>query len=94
MSDKRLTHRLLARLIENEINSALLFVAVARNAYDAAQFSEGDASLSKAEAIYAQASELAQDIGMENKQATADHLRELRLAIDSLKSGESAENKT
>ncbi len=87
-SDRSLPQQLLARLIESEINSALIFVAVARNAYRAAKFSDASAALSKAEAIYAQASELAHDSGAVNSQATADRLRELRSAIDHLMSGE------
>jgi hypothetical protein len=87
-ADKSLPQQLLARLIESEINSALIFVAVARTAYRAAKFSDASAALSKAEAIYAQASELAHDSGAVNIQATADHLRELRSAIDYLMSGE------
>jgi len=60
----------------------------ARSAYRAAKFSDASAALSKAEAIYAQASELAQESGAVNIQATADRLRELRSAIDHLMSGE------
>jgi hypothetical protein len=90
-SDQSLTQRLLARLIESEINSALIFVAVARNAYRAGQFSDASAALFKAEVIYAQASKLAHDSGAINQQATADHLRELRLAIDNLMSANGAE---
>ena len=84
-----ITQKLLAGLIENEINSAFIFVAVARTAYRAAQFCDGNAALSKAEAIYAQASELARDSCGEGQPAIADRLRELQLAIDALMKGES-----
>jgi hypothetical protein len=77
------------RLIENEINSALIFVAVARIDYLSARFSDGDAALAKAEAFYAQASELARDSSStKTNQAIADSLRELRSAIDTLRCGQ------
>jgi hypothetical protein len=83
-----ITQKLLVGLIENEINSAFIFVAVARSGYRAAKFSDGNAALSKAEAIYAQASELARDGCGAAEEAIADRLRELRLAIDCLMSGD------
>ena len=85
---RQITQKLLVGLIENEINSAFIFAAVARTAFLAAKFSDGNAALSKAEAIYAQASELAHDGCGEAQQAIADHLRELRLTIDGLMTGE------
>lgn len=85
---RQITQKLLAALIENEINSAFIFVAVARTAFLASKFSDGNSALSKAEAIYAQASELAQDGCGEAQQAITDHLRELRLAIDGLITGD------
>ena len=80
------TQKLLAALIDNEINSAFIFVAVAKTAYRAAQFSDGNSALSKAEAIYAQASELARDSCGNEQPAIADRLRELRQAVDALRS--------
>ncbi len=88
MGLRQITQRLLVGLVENEINSAFIFVAVARTAYLAAKFSDGNAALSKAEAIYAQARELARDSCGESQQAIADRLSELRLAIDALMTGE------
>jgi hypothetical protein len=85
---RQITQKLLVALVENEINSAFIFVAVARTAYLASKFSDGNAALSKAEAIYAQASELAHDSCGEAQQAIADRLCELRLAIDSLITGD------
>lgn len=85
---RQITQKLLVGLIESEINSAFIFVAVARTAFLAAKFSDGNDALSKAEAIYAQASELARDNCGLAQQAIADHLRELRLAIDHLITGE------
>ena len=76
-------HEMIVRLIESEINAAYIFVNVAENCYRCGNLLEGTAALSKAEAIYAQASTLAQDNGT---QATADSLRELRRAIDGLAS--------
>lgn len=81
---REVAERLLRGLIENEINSALIFVAVARTAFRAAEFSDGNAALSKAEAIYAQAKELAHDSSPASQQAIADSLRELRRSIDDL----------
>jgi hypothetical protein len=83
-----ITKTLLIWLIESEINSAFIFVAVARTAYLAANFSDGNTARSKAEAIYLQASELARDSCGEAQQAIADHLRDLRQAIDGLMTGE------
>jgi hypothetical protein len=85
---RQITQRLLVALIENEINSAFIFVAVARTAFLASKFSDGNTALSKAEAIYAQASELAHDSCGEAQQSIADRLRELRLTIDGLMTGE------
>jgi hypothetical protein len=79
---RQVTQKLLVALIENEVNSALIFVAVARAAYLATKFGDGNAALSKAEAICAQASELARDGCGDAHQMIADRLRELRLAID------------
>jgi len=84
---RQITQKLLVGLIENEINSAFIFVAVARTAYSVSKFSDGNSALSKAEAIYAQANELAQDSCGDHQQAIADHLRELRLAIDAIMVG-------
>jgi hypothetical protein len=82
-----LSHDLLLKLIDNEINSALMFVAVARNAYRAARFSEGNFALSKAEAIHVQASELAQGAKKEQKEMISSRLAELKSAIDWLMTG-------
>ena len=79
---RQITQKLLVGLIENEINAAFIFVAVARTAYSAINFPEGDSALSKAEAIYVQASELAHETCGEAQLAFADRLRELRQAID------------
>lgn len=88
---REITQKLLAGLIENEINAAFIFLAVARESNSALNFSEGNSALSKAEAIYVQASELARDASGEAQLAFADRLRELRLAIDGLRSsGDSA----
>ena len=84
---RQITQKLLVGLIENEINSAFIFVAVAKTAYSASTFSDGNSALSKAEAIYAQAKELAQDSCGDHQQAIADRLRELRLAIDAIMTG-------
>jgi hypothetical protein len=81
---QNITRELMLRLIENETNSAFIFAATARTAYRAAEFSEGNAALSKAEAIYVQASELARDGGVERDQATAERISELRAVIDVL----------
>ena len=89
---RQITQKLLAGLIENEINSAFLFVAVARTAYLAINISDGNSALSKAEAIYGQACELARDSCGESQQAIADRLRELRLAIDALIAGETSKS--
>ena len=83
-----LSHDLLLKLIENEINVALMFVAVARNAYRAAKFSEGNSALSKAEAIHVQASELAEGAKKEEKQKISSRLQELKAAIDWLMTGD------
>ena len=87
MSDQNqrgMASELLRKLVESEINAGFIFVDVARGDYKAAKFPEGNAALSKAEAIYAQASELAREVSIK---ATADRLRELRSAIDILMSG-------
>jgi flagellin-specific chaperone FliS len=89
-----LEQKLLVALIENEINAAFIFVAVARTAYRAAHFSDGNEALSKAEAIYVQASELARDSNEETKQAIADRFRELRQALDGLMQSARAQNKS
>jgi hypothetical protein len=84
-----ITQQLLAGLVENEINSAFIFVAVAQTAYRLGHFSDGNAALRKAETIHAQAAELARDAcGTETQQAIADRLRELRTAIASLLIGD------
>ncbi len=86
-----ITQKLLVALIESEINSAFIFfVAVARTAYLAADFSAGNAAISKAGAIYLQASELSRDISGEALQAIADSLGELRQAIDGVMTGDDA----
>lgn len=86
---RQVTQGLLVALVVNEINSALIFVAVARSAFSNGRESEGHSALSKAEAIYAQATELARDSCGDKQEAIADSLRELRLAIDALITGES-----
>ena len=83
-----LSHDLLLKLIENEINVALMFVAVAGSAYRAAKFSEGNAALSKAEAIHVQASELAEGAKTEEKKIISKRLQELKAAIDWLMTGD------
>lgn len=89
---RQITQKLLVGLIENEINSALIFVAVARSAFLAAKFSDGNLALSKAEVIYTQARELARDNCGDSQQAIADRLRELRMAIDGLITGETGKS--
>jgi len=84
---REITKELVERLIENEIDAAFFFLDVARNDFRAETFSDGDAALSKAEAIYLQASELAREgSGGNSNQAIADSLRELRSTIDVVKS--------
>jgi hypothetical protein len=89
---RQITQKLLVGLIENEINSAFIFVAVARSAFLAAKFSDGNLALSKAEVIYTQARELARDSCGDSQQAIADHLGELRLAIDGLITSEAGKS--
>ncbi len=85
---RQISQHLLVALIENEINSALIFTSVARSAFLATKFSDGNSALSKAEAIYGQALELSRDELGDKTEMISNRLRELRSAIDVLIGGE------
>ena len=77
----------LLKMIENEINSGFVFVAVARKAYADAKFSEANAALAKAEALHSEASDIAQGSQVAQIRAVTHQLSELRAAIDWLLTG-------
>jgi hypothetical protein len=77
----------LLKMIENEINSGFVFVAVARKAYADAKFPEANAALTKAEELHSQASDIAQGSQAAQIRAVTHQLSELRAAIDWLLTG-------
>ena len=74
-------------MIENEINTGFVFVAVARKAYADAKFPEANAALVKAEALHDQLSVRAQGSSAAQIRAVTHQLSELRAAIDWLLTG-------
>jgi hypothetical protein len=83
-----LCRQLLVKVVANEIDSGFIFLEVAWRAYLSADGAHGYAALSKAEAIYAQARELADGSegwgGEKWPPQVASRLGQLRTAIDSL----------
>jgi hypothetical protein len=75
---------LLLKVIENEIASGMMFVAVAKSAYRASTFSDGSLALSKAEAIYLHAANLAHGLTPQESEAVERKLQQLRSSIECL----------
>jgi hypothetical protein len=75
---------LLLKVIENEIVSGMMFVAVAQSAYRASKFSDGSLALSKAEASYLHAAHLANGLTSQESEAVERKLQQLRSSIECL----------